>query len=61
MDKNGLAYNQEKTFKDYVESLCDVSSDIALSTDYRIGFFKKLVRERRELKTKFFEWFKKQI
>ena len=50
--------NQEKTFKDYVESLCCSSEDIAMSSDGNIDFFHKLVEERRALKQKFYKWFK---
>lgn len=53
---------QKQKFKDYVESLCCLSQDIAESAEIVSSeLFGTLIKERRELKIKFIQWFSKQI
>jgi|WetSurSiteA1Bulk_404760.scaffolds.fasta_scaffold29508_3 hypothetical protein len=51
---------QEKTFKDYLQSIEDLNRDLGTATieeDKLFGYSKSL----RFIRIHFFEWFKKQI
>lgn len=52
---------QEKRFKDYIECIEDLTRDIADSIQLGIlSDLSRQVKERRKIKTSFFNWFKKQ-
>ena len=59
--KNWTLY-QEKTFKDYIETIEDLTRDIADSFEFSLtDDLKRQTIERRKIKQSFLKWFKKQI
>ena len=59
--KNWTLY-QEKTFKDYIETIEDLTRDIADSFELSLtDDLKRQTIERKKIKQSFLKWFKKQI